>query len=79
MWGGSLAYLDLFPDEEIERLLDRQLGKSMEAFQSPVGYFYERSGPDWGYFLGTHHSTLQIAWHYAQDTDRERYFLEKER
>jgi hypothetical protein len=77
-WGGALAYLDLFPDPEIERLLDQRLSESLTAFQSPVGYFYERSGPDWGYFLGTHSSDIHAAWHYARGTDRASIFLEKE-
>ena len=77
-WGGALAYLDLFPDSEIEQLLDHRLEESLTTFQSPVGYFYERSGPDWGYFLGTHHSDIHAAWHYARGTDRASIFLEKE-
>lgn len=64
-WGGALAYLDLFPDSELEHLLDQRLEESLTEFQSPAGYFYERSGPDWGYFLGTHHSDI----HSQTDTD----------
>ena len=78
-WGGALAYLDLFPDGELERLLDQRLKESLTEFQSPVGYFYERSGPDWGYFLGTHHRNIHVAYHYARGTDRASIFLEKER
>lgn len=78
-WGGALAYLDLFPDSELERLLDQRLEESLTEFQSPVGYFYERSGPDWGYFLGTHHSDIHVAYHYARGTDRASFFIEKER
>lgn len=43
-----------------------------------MGYFYEKDGPDWGYFLGTHHSDIHAAWHYAHNTDRAKYFIEKE-
>ena len=78
-WGGALAYLDLFPDAELERLLDQRLEESLNEFQSPAGYFYERSGPDWGYFLGTHHRNIHVAYHYARGTDRASIFLEKER
>ncbi len=78
-WGGALAYLDLFSDAELERLLDQRLEESLTEFQSPAGYFYERSGPDWGYFLGTHHSDIHVAYHYARGTDRASVFLEKER
>ena len=78
-WGGALAYLDLFSDAELERLLNQRLEESLTEFQSPAGYFYERSGPDWGYFLGTHHSDIHVAYHYARGTDRASIFLEKER
>ena len=49
-----------------EALLKQRLEESMTAFQSPAGYFYEKDGPDWGYFLSTHHSDLHMAWHYAR-------------
>ena len=58
--------------------VSKPLSTSGAAFQSPVGYFYERSGPDWGYFIGTHHSDIHAAWHYARGTDRASIFLEKE-
>jgi hypothetical protein len=77
-WGGALAYLNLYPDSEIESLLDQRLEESRTNFQSPVGYFYEKDGPDWGYFLGTHHSDIHAAWHYTHNTDRAKYFIEKE-
>lgn len=77
-WGGALAYLNLYPDPEIESLLNQRLEESLTKFQSPVGYFYEKDGPDWGYFLGTHHSDIHAAWHYAHNTDRAKYFIEKE-
>ena len=77
-WGGALAYLHLYPDSEIESLFDQRLQESLTNFQSPVGYFYEKSGPDWGYFFGTHHSDIHAAWHYAHKTDRAKLFIEKE-
>ncbi|MFT5367156.1 MAG: hypothetical protein ACI8V2_002114 [Candidatus Latescibacterota bacterium] len=77
-WGGALAYLNLYPDPEIESLLDQRLEESLTNFQSPVGYFYEKDGPDWGYFFGTHHSDIHAAWHYTHNTDRAKYFIEKE-
>lgn len=79
VWGGALAYLDLFPDAEIERLLRRRLEQAATDFQSPAGYLYEAGGPDWSYNLGTHHSNLWIAWQYARGTDLERIFTEETR
>ncbi|MDA0711348.1 MAG: hypothetical protein O3B73_14190, partial [bacterium] len=78
-WGGALAYLNLYPDPEIEALFDRRLEESLTNFQSPVGYFYEKDGPDWGYFFGTHHSDIHAAWHYSHSSDRAATFIEKER
>lgn len=77
VWGGALAYLQLYPDPEIDALLRQRLRQSMTALQSPAGYFYEKNGPDWGYSLGTHHSNLHVAWHYARGTDLAPLFVEK--
>lgn len=71
LWGGALAYLDVWPDEEIETLLKKRFHESMTEFQSPLGFFYEKGGPDWGYNLNTHHSDLQVAWEYADEELRE--------
>lgn len=71
LWGGALAYLDIWPDEEIETLLKNRFEQSMTEFQSPLGFFYEKGGPDWGYNLSTHHSDLQVAWEYADREYRE--------
>jgi len=79
VWGGALAYLDLCPDPELKSLLEGRLEQSLDDLQSPAGYFYERHGPDWGYFCSTHHSDLRIAWHYAKSTDLSRLFIEKQR
>ncbi len=71
LWGGALSYLDVWPDEEIETLLKKRFDESMTEFQSPLGFFYEKGGPDWGYNLNTHHSDLQVAWEYADEELRE--------
>jgi len=71
LWGGALAYLDVWPDDEIEALLKKRMQESMTEFQSPLGFFYEKGGPDWGYNLNTHHSDLQVAWEYADQELRE--------
>ena len=66
LWGGALMYLDIWPDEEIETNLRKRFARSMSDFQSPAGYFYEKDGPDFKYNMGTHHSDLQVAWHYSK-------------
>lgn len=68
VWPGALAYLSLYPDAELERLVHEQMERASKDHQSPVGYFYELDGPDWGYNLGTHHSNVHMAWHYARGT-----------
>ena len=79
VWAGALAYLDLYPDPEIDTLLRRRLKQSMTTFQSPAGYFYEANGPDWSYNLGTHHSNLHMAFHYAKDAEIKEMLARKER
>jgi hypothetical protein len=79
VWAGALAYLALYPDAEIERELRARLAATASEHQSPVGYFYEADGPDWGYNLGTHHSNLHMAWHYARGTDLSNHFIEPTR
>ncbi|MDZ7639836.1 MAG: hypothetical protein U5J83_16565 [Bryobacterales bacterium] len=76
LWAGALAYLALNPDPEIRKTLETRLISSLNDFQSPAGYFYEAGGPDMGYNLGTHHSNIRMAWHYARGTPLEKYFLE---
>jgi hypothetical protein len=77
LWGGAMMYLQHHPDQTIDQLLTNRLNDSMEEFQSPCGYFYEKNGPDWGYNLSTHHSDLQVAWHYAKATRLQDYFTNK--
>ncbi len=79
VWAGALAYLDLHPDDEIRGLLMRRLQQSMSSFQSTAGYFYEANGPDWSYNLGTHHSNLHMAFHYAKDPKIREMLSVKER
>jgi len=77
LWGGALLYLDVWPDKEIRELLYDRMRQSMTAFQSTVGYFYEKGGPDWGYNLSTHHSDLQVAWEFAVGTELEDLIIKK--
>jgi hypothetical protein len=67
-FAGALAYLALFPDPALQTLLTRQIERTNRDHQSPVGYFYEADGADWGYNLNTHHSNLEMAWSYARGT-----------
>ncbi len=57
VFGGAYAYLSLKDDPEIERLLERSIREVVPHFQSPAGYLYENHSADFGYSLGTHHST----------------------
>jgi hypothetical protein len=68
VWPGVLAHLALFPDDRLQALFQQRLQESGRDFQSPAGYFYEADGPDWSYNLNTHHSNLNMAWHYARGT-----------
>ena len=77
LWGGAMMYLQHNNDATIDQLLTNRLNDSMQEFQSPCGYFYEKNGPDWGYNLSTHHSDLQVAWHFARDTRLRDYFINK--
>jgi hypothetical protein len=76
VWGGALSYLALYPDAEINARLRARLEQTASDHQSPVGYFYEADGPDWGYDLNTHHSDFHMAWHYARNTDLAKVFLD---
>ena len=79
VFAGGLAYLNLYPDPEISGLLRRRIRETTNAFQSPAGYFYEARGADWGYNLGTHHSNLLMAWHYARGTPLGKVLVAEER
>lgn len=79
VFAGGLAYLKLYPDPEITGLLRRRIRETTDVFQSPVGYFYEARGPDWGYNLGTHHSNLLMSWHYTRAMPIGRILVAEER
>jgi len=78
VWAGGLAFLSLNRDPQLESLLRRRIDADTHIFQSPVGYFYEARGPDWGYNLGTHHSNLWMSWHYARGTGLGRILVDEE-
>ncbi len=66
-FAGALAYLYLYEDEEMEERLEERMRQAAEEFVSPAGYMYERDGPDWNYYFGTHHSNVKMIWHYGRD------------
>ena len=80
VWAGGLAWLAQHPDDkEVRDMLMKRMKEAATGLQSPAGYFYERDGSDWGYSLSTHHSNLQIAWHYARGTAFEPLILDEVR
>ncbi len=79
LWGGMLAHLALYPDPKLDALMRKRVVQSVQAHQSPVGYWYEKGGCDWAYTLRTHNGNLLMAWHYARGTDLEGPFIEAER
>ncbi len=76
VWAGALAYLALYPDEEMRNTLGTRMRSGMHHFQSPFGYFYNDGGPDMGEALRTHFSNLRMAWHYAQGSGMEPMFID---
>jgi hypothetical protein len=78
VFAGGMAYLDLYPDDEIRRLLLQQFKRATEDFQSPAGFYYERDGPDFGYVLHTTHSDMVMAYHYARGTELGRWIEQTE-
>ncbi|MCS3797377.1 hypothetical protein [Niastella sp. OAS944] len=79
VWAGGLAYLSLFPDAEISKLLEEKIKQSANDFQSPAGFFYEAGGTDFGYNFNTHHSNLWMAYHYSRNTPLANNFIEEEK
>ena len=79
VWAGALAYLSLYRDAEISRLLPERIKQSATDFQSPAGYFYEAGGTDFGYNFNTHHSNLWMAYHYSRGTPLVQDFTEEEK
>ena len=79
VWPGALSYLRLVPDPEIEAWLRKRIRETVADFQSPVGYFYERNGPDWSYNLGTQPTNLEAAKRYAADPEIRNTFIGQEK
>jgi hypothetical protein len=79
VFAGGFAFLKLYPDAEIERLLRQRFNDGMTDHQSPAGYFYEEDGPDFRYDMFTHQSNLQMAWHFARGGELGKLLAEQER
>ena len=78
VFAGGLAFLALYPDRELEAMLRKEIESDARNRQSPAGYFYEADGADFGYNLGTHHTNLDMAWHYTRGTDLGKVFAAEE-
>lgn len=70
IFGGGPQLTALYPDAELDRMLDAAMRRAHDEFQSPAGFFYEHDGPDFGYTLHTHHSNMVQAYHFLRDTPR---------
>lgn len=69
VFAGGMAYIDLYPDEQIRRLVSERFKDAMRDFQSPAGFYYERDSADFGYVFHTTRSDMNMAYHYARGTD----------
>jgi len=78
VFSGAYAYLFLKDDPEIKRLLEQAIERVVPRFQSPAGYLYENHSVDFGYTLGTHHSNVHAAWHYAERAQLDTGWLKEE-
>jgi hypothetical protein len=56
----ALIYLKLWPDAELEAAFSGALREAVARDQSPAGFHYEQSGPDFGY-SGVHDNNLRVA------------------
>ncbi len=65
----AAAYLANWPDSELHDLLVAAVTSAVENDQSPAGFFYERSGPDFGY-SGVHDENVRIAWPIVRNDER---------
>jgi hypothetical protein len=73
------AYLEMYPNDEIETLLRQRFHEGMRVHQSPAGHFYEEDGPDFGYDIGTHMGNLNMSWHYLHGSDLGELLVEQTR
>jgi hypothetical protein len=79
VWAGALAFLNIYPDPELEAHFWKRLPDALRDFQSPAGFFYEADGPDAGYSSSTHQSNLRVSYIFTRGTSRAEPFLEHEK
>lgn len=79
VWGGGLAFLSLHPDGTLRAQWETRFHESRATFQSPVGYYYEKDGPDFGYTTTTHDHNSRQAWEWLRGTSLGEELLAKER
>jgi hypothetical protein len=78
IWSAAAAYLDYFPDPEIDQRMRQRFAQAASELISPAGFYYEADGFDMGYNLGVHLQNDMAGYHYFRDTDMEQPFLQKE-
>lgn len=78
IFAGGAAFLDIYPDAELEARLRERAQIIGTELQSPAGYMYEKDGPDLGYTLNTHHENLQMSYHYWRGTPLADILLKEE-
>src|SRR5690606_10268659 len=78
IWSATAAFLELFPDPEIESKMIQRFLQSKQEFISPAGFYYEEDGYDMSYNLGVHLQNLMGDYHYFKDTPLEQALIEKE-
>lgn len=74
IWSATAAYLEYYPNAEIEALLREKYAQS-DAFISPAGFYYEEKGFDFNYNLGVHANNIAAEYHYFKDTEYEEQLL----
>lgn len=79
IFAGGAAFLAEYPDTGLQARLEERFRDSSTELQSPLGYFYEADGPDFGYNLGTHHENVHMEYHYWRRTPLGAILVEQER
>ncbi|MDP6039983.1 MAG: hypothetical protein QGG64_15635, partial [Candidatus Latescibacteria bacterium] len=77
-WGGIMAFLSAFPDEEMQGQFVDMMRTFSEQLTSPAGYHYERGGCDWRYTMSTHQNNVRHVWKYVCGSDLGKMIVETE-
>jgi hypothetical protein len=62
----AMIYLKLWPDAELNAAFTRAVADAVAHDQSPAGFHYEQSGPDFGY-SSVHDNNLQVAFPHLRE------------